>query len=71
MPAGVPILAATATVTPSIRDDVIDKLDMNGCEMVCISPDRPNIYYEVRRRSTIENDFQPLVDLTANRAQQS
>ena len=48
-------------MTPPIRDDVIDKLDMKGCEMICVSPDRPNIYYEVRPRSTIEDDFQPLV----------
>ena len=51
VPPGIPILAATATVTPTIRDDVIDKLDMKGCKMVCVSPDRPNIYYEVRQRS--------------------
>ena len=62
MPPGIPILAATATVNPTIRDDVIDKLDMKGCKMVCVSPDRPNIYYEVRQRSTIDDDLQPIVE---------
>lgn len=62
VPPGVPILAATATVTPTIRDDVIDKLDMKACKMVCVSPDRPNIYYEVQQRSTIEDDFHPIVE---------
>jgi len=55
-------LAATATVTPAIRDDVIELLDMRGCELVFVSPDRPNIYYEVRPRTDIETDLQPLVD---------
>ena len=66
MPPGVPILAATATVTPSIRADIIDKLDMKGCEMVSVSPNRSNIYYEVQHCSTIE-DFQPVESLRAKR----
>ena len=61
MPPGIPILAATATVTPTIRDDVIDKLDMKGCKMVCVSPDCPNIY-EVRQRSTTDDNLQPIVE---------
>ena len=48
-------------MTPPILDDVIDKLDMKGCEMVCVSPDLPNIYCKVRPRLTID-DFRPLVD---------
>ena len=63
VPPGVPLLAATATITPNIRSEIVDKLDMKGCEMVSVSPDRPNIYYEVKRCSTIEEDLQPLVDL--------
>ena len=46
IPPGVPLLAATSTVTPVVREDVVYLLDMKGCEVVC-SPDRPNIYYEV------------------------
>jgi len=30
VPSGVPLLAATATVTRAIREDVIDKLDRRG-----------------------------------------
>ena len=62
VPPGVPLLAATATITPNIRSEIVDKLDMKGCEMVSVSPDRQNIYYEVKRCSTIEDDLQPLVD---------
>ncbi|KAL5474741.1 hypothetical protein EMCRGX_G026734 [Ephydatia muelleri] len=40
-----------------MRDDIIDKLDMAGCCVVSESPNKPNIYYEVVRRKTIEEDF--------------
>ena len=62
VPRGIPFLAATATATPAVRREVIHLLDMRGCEFVFNSPDRPNIYYEVRERTDIEADFQPLVD---------
>ena len=39
----VPFLACSATVTPTIRQDCIEKLGMCGCKFVSISPDRPNI----------------------------
>lgn len=45
---GTPILAATATVTDEIRKDVIEKLDMVGCDIVYTPPDRPNIFYAVK-----------------------
>lgn len=61
VPRGVPLLAATATATPSVRKEVINLLDMKGCEFVFVSPDRPNIYYEVRKRINIETDFEPLI----------
>ena len=61
VPSGVPLLAATATVTRAVRDDIVDKLDMRGCEIVCVSPNRPNIYYEVRPRTTMEADMEHLV----------
>lgn len=56
VPPGVPVIATTATVTSSVREDV-----MKGCEFVTASPNRPNIYYEVHPRTTIEEDFAPLV----------
>lgn len=55
------MLAATAIATRSIRYDVIDKLDMVGCEVVRVSPDRPNMYYEVHPRTGIENDMEHLI----------
>ena len=41
VPRGIPLLAATATATPAVRREVIDLLDMRGCEFVFVTPDRP------------------------------
>ena len=56
------MLAATATVTDEIRRDVIQQLDMDGCKVISVSPNKPNIFYLVCKRSTIENDFSSIVD---------
>jgi len=56
-----PGVACTATATRSIRQEVICGLDMSGCEFVCTSPDRPNIFYEVLPRTDIETDLQSIV----------
>ncbi len=57
LPPGVPMLASTATVTDVIRKDVIEKLEMDGCKIVSVSPNKPNIFYSVRTRSNdIERD---------------
>ena len=61
------MLAATAIVTPVMREDVIDNLDMKGCQLVSMSPDRPNITYCVRVCTTVEDDFVHIVeDLRSN-----
>ena len=48
-------------------EDVISKLNMKECEFVTASPDRPNIYYEVRPRTTIDEDFAPFVSALQSR----
>ena len=48
VPSCAPMLATTATVTSLMREDIIRKLDMDGCCLVSESPDKPNITYEVR-----------------------
>lgn len=55
---GNPLLAATATVTPAVREDVID---MRVCELFCVSPNRPDIFDEVKPHTDVETDSQPLV----------
>ncbi|XP_063150841.1 bifunctional 3'-5' exonuclease/ATP-dependent helicase WRN [Candoia aspera] len=47
----VPIVALTATASPSIRKDIIDCLNLRNPHITCTSFDRPNLYLEVRRKS--------------------
>ncbi|XP_039189672.1 Werner syndrome ATP-dependent helicase isoform X2 [Crotalus tigris] len=47
----VPIVALTATASPSIRKDIIDCLHLRTPHITCTSFDRPNLYLEVRRKS--------------------
>ena len=61
VPEKTPYLACTATATKSIRNEIIKNLDMVGCDFVFTSPDRENIYYEVKARSDIESDMAPYV----------
>ena len=56
------MLAATATATNKVCRDVISRLNMGGCEYVFVSPNQPNIYYEVRLHTTIEDDLAHLVE---------
>ena len=57
IPARTPFLAATATVTKRMRDNVILKLGMRGCCLVSESPNKPNISYEVVHKVSIEEDL--------------
>ena len=61
IPAGTPCMACTATATRSVREDVISSLEMNNLVYICVSPDRPNIFYEVRKRTDVECDFEDLL----------
>ncbi|XP_058029205.1 bifunctional 3'-5' exonuclease/ATP-dependent helicase WRN isoform X3 [Ahaetulla prasina] len=47
----VPIIALTATASSSIRQDIIDCLNLRTPHITCTSFDRPNLYLEVRRKS--------------------
>lgn len=54
-------MACTATVTLSMKQEVIEILEMSGCVEVNVSPDRQNIYYSVRPRTDISADFAALI----------
>ena len=56
------MLAVTATVNTIMRRDIMCKLDMKGCEFIYTSPDRPNIFYSVKQRTTISTDVVHIVD---------
>jgi len=52
-----------ATATRSVREEVTRSLGMEDCVCVSVTPERPNIYYEVKQRNDIETDFADLVHL--------
>lgn len=47
---GVPIIALTATATENVIVDIKHNLNMEGCKIFSQSFNRPNLYYEVRRK---------------------
>lgn len=47
----VPIVALTATASPSIRKDIVDCLNLKNPQITCTSFDRPNLYLEVGRKT--------------------
>ena len=55
-------MACTATVTRDLYKEVIEILEITGCVNICLSPDRCNIFYEVKPRISIESDFSELLD---------
>ena len=55
-------MALTATVTREMRKDIIDRLDMNGCVMISASPNCPNIFYAVCKRTTIDEDIGHIIE---------
>ncbi len=42
---GAPMLAAMATVTEVMRKKIVETLEMTGCAVVSVSPNKPNIFY--------------------------
>ena len=50
-------MACTATATRSVCNAVMKTLEMWDCVQVSISPDRPNIFYQVQCRTDLEKDL--------------
>ncbi len=48
----VPFLGLTATATDRVRQDIITQLDLREPEIHIASFNRPNLYYEVRRKNS-------------------
>ncbi len=54
-------MACTATITHDMRREIVNTLEMNECEFIYSSPDRPNIFYQVHPRTNIDNDLKSVV----------
>lgn len=61
VPFGTPFMACTATATGSVHREVVMSLEMSNYVRVSHSPDRPNIYYQVKARTDLESDFSDLL----------
>jgi len=57
------MLALTATATPWIRTEIIDRLGLRDPDLVVREIDRPNLFFEVRRMETEHEVRQALHDL--------
>ena len=54
----IPIIGLTATATPKVQEDILKNLDMSDATTYKASFNRPNLYYEVRTKTTnIESDI--------------
>lgn len=61
VPPGTPLMACTATATRSIREEIVSCLEMMKYVTISLSPNRPNIKYVVKKRTTIDSDFAELL----------
>ena len=50
----IPIIALTATATPKVQDDIIKNLKITDAKVFKSSFNRPNLYYEVRTKTSQE-----------------
>lgn len=58
-----PCIALTATATPDVRQDIIDRLGLNDPEIVVTGFDRPNLSYQCRRVEKVNDKPARLVKL--------
>jgi ATP-dependent DNA helicase RecQ len=63
------LLALTATATPWVRRDIIDRLGLRGPDIVVQSIDRPHLFFEVQRVQTEEEDYRALRRLLVDEAE--
>lgn len=61
IPPGTPYMVCTATATREVYKEVTLALEISDCMKISVSPNRPNIYYQVKFRTEVESDFSDLV----------
>ncbi|KAF4337054.1 hypothetical protein FBEOM_9043 [Fusarium beomiforme] len=60
---GVPVMALTATATKNVIVDIRHNLGMDNCQIFSQSFNRPNLYYEVRPKTTNEKVMEAIASL--------
>jgi superfamily II DNA helicase RecQ len=60
-------MALTATATPQVIKDITEELSLHHCPLHVGSFDRPNIFYKVKYKDSIDNPIQDLVQYIVNR----
>jgi ATP-dependent DNA helicase RecQ len=59
-----PVLALTATATPSVRRDILTQLGIDNAAQVVSGFDRPNLYLEVREVATNLEKIRAIIELS-------
>ena len=62
IPPNVHVMALTATATRITRAEVLKRLNMQGCEMVCRSPHKGNICLHVKEKPDLAVAVMPIVE---------
>jgi len=60
-----PVVALTATATPTVRADILKQLDIDGAQQIVSGFDRPNLYLEVREVATVSEKAKAIAALCA------
>lgn len=67
IPPGTPLMACTATATPSVRMEIVSTLEMHEVVTISLSPNWPNVMYEVKNRTDPDTDFVELLSTLRER----
>ena len=67
--AEIPIIGLTATATPKVQEDILKNLGISGANTFKASFNRPNLYYEVRPKTTnVDADIIRFVKQNSNKS---
>jgi RecQ family ATP-dependent DNA helicase len=62
-----PCMALTATATPKVIKDITNELSLQNCPLHIGSFDRPNIFYKVKYKDSLDNPLEELVKYVKGR----
>jgi len=63
-----PIIALTATATPKVQNDIQKNLDMIDAKVFKSSFNRPNLYYEIRKKKNATKDIIKFIKNNPNKS---